>query len=119
MIIHVVKAGESLYSIAKKYDVPFESIIKVNELESPDDLVIGQSIIVPTNNETEKLGSIVVNGYVYPSVDFENLEEALPFVTFVSIFSYGFTPEGELIDVNDKDIIYKTREYGEIGRAHV
>lgn len=46
MIIHVVKPGESLYSIAKRYGVSYEKIVRDNELETPNRLVVGQTIVV-------------------------------------------------------------------------
>lgn len=48
MFIHVVKAGESLWQIAKNYQVPIESIITANGLTNPDVLVIGEALVIPT-----------------------------------------------------------------------
>ncbi|MDT8861627.1 glycosyl hydrolase family 18 protein [Alkalihalobacillus sp. MEB130] len=47
MQIHVVSAGESLWSIAQTYGVPFQSITDVNQLPNPDQLVIGQALLIP------------------------------------------------------------------------
>jgi LysM repeat protein len=46
LIIHVVKSGESLYSIAKRYGVPYEKVVRDNELETPNKLVVGQTIVI-------------------------------------------------------------------------
>ncbi|MBU3146398.1 glycosyl hydrolase family 18 protein [Clostridium sp. CF012] len=46
MIIHVVKSGESLYEISKLYGVSYEKIIADNELTNPNDLVVGQTIVI-------------------------------------------------------------------------
>ncbi|MGE7693187.1 glycoside hydrolase family 18 protein [Lysinibacillus sp. NPDC094177] len=48
MIIHVVSAGETLWQIANSYSVPINSIIKLNALSKPDQLVIGQSLVIPS-----------------------------------------------------------------------
>lgn len=48
--------------------------------------------------------TILVNGYAYPSIAPEVLEAWLPDLTFVSSFSYGFTEEGQLIDLQDETI---------------
>lgn len=45
--------------------------------------------------------TIIVNGYAYPDVDEAVLRQALPQLTFVSAFSYGVTPEGGLILLED------------------
>jgi len=50
MLIHVVKSGESLWTIARMYGVSTSSIISVNELSMPDRLVIGQALVIPTGD---------------------------------------------------------------------
>ncbi len=46
MIIHVVKNGESIYSISKMYGVPYDKIVSDNELTNPNDLVVGQTLVI-------------------------------------------------------------------------
>jgi spore germination protein len=46
LIIHVVKPGESLYSISRLYNVPLNKIVSDNELENPNRLVVGQTIVI-------------------------------------------------------------------------
>lgn len=48
MIIHVVSAGETLWQIANSYSVPTNSIIQLNALSTPDQLVIGQALVIPS-----------------------------------------------------------------------
>lgn len=48
MIIHVVSAGETLWQIANSYSVPINSIIQLNALSNPNQLVIGQSLVIPS-----------------------------------------------------------------------
>lgn len=46
MIIHVVRPGDSIYSISRLYGVPADKIISDNELPNPNQLVVGQTIVV-------------------------------------------------------------------------
>lgn len=48
MIIHVVSAGETLWQIANHYGVPVQSITILNALATPDQLAIGQSLVIPS-----------------------------------------------------------------------
>jgi spore germination protein len=48
MQIHVVSPGESLFAIARSYNVPVNDIIEVNQLEDFDNLVVGQTLLIPT-----------------------------------------------------------------------
>ena len=47
--IHIVQPGDSVYGIAKKYDVPMQRLIDDNNLEGMQYLIIGQAIVVMTD----------------------------------------------------------------------
>ncbi len=44
---HTIASGESLYTIARRYDVTTQAIVQANSLGSPDKIVVGQKIIIP------------------------------------------------------------------------
>jgi spore germination protein len=46
--IHVIQRGENLFTIARRYGVSIEDISLANQLENPNQLVIGQSLVVPS-----------------------------------------------------------------------
>lgn len=48
MFIHVVKSGETLWQLANRYGVNLTQIQSVNQVPNPDDLVIGQAIVIPS-----------------------------------------------------------------------
>lgn len=111
MIIYVVKQGDTLTSIAQEFGTTAENIIEENGITNRDKLVIGQTIVLNTA-ETEKLGNISNTGYAYPNIDREVLRQTLPYLTSLVIFTYGFTPEGELIGIDDEELIAIAREGG-------
>ncbi|KRG13559.1 spore gernimation protein [Lederbergia galactosidilytica] len=47
MQIHVVEANQSLALIASRYDLNPNTIAEANELPNPDQLVIGQALVIP------------------------------------------------------------------------
>ncbi|WP_042349915.1 glycosyl hydrolase family 18 protein [Bacillus massiliigorillae] len=47
MQIHVVQQGQSIYSIANAFNTTPDSIITANELKTPNQLVIGQALVIP------------------------------------------------------------------------
>ncbi len=51
MEIHIVKSGETLWQIANQYHVDINSIIEINQLPNPNQLVVGQSLVIPTQNQ--------------------------------------------------------------------
>lgn len=48
---YLVKPGDSIRSIASKFNVSTEELIKINNLYNGDDLRVGKEIIVPKNEE--------------------------------------------------------------------
>ena len=44
---HTIASGESLYTIARRYEVTTQSIVQANNLASPDKIVVGQKVIIP------------------------------------------------------------------------
>lgn len=51
MLIHVVKAGESVWGIANDYHVPIAPIIVANGLSNPNVLVVGQALVIPSGDD--------------------------------------------------------------------
>lgn len=49
MFIHVVSPGESLFGIASSYAVTVSSIMQVNELPSPSQIVPGLALVIPSD----------------------------------------------------------------------
>ena len=47
MAIHVVKSGENLWAISKKYNVASATIIQVNGLPSTNEIVPGLALYIP------------------------------------------------------------------------
>lgn len=106
-----VQPGETLSSIAAREGVSLNQLLRNNYGLGGDVTVYpGQTIVI--DYQQEKQGVLSVNGYVYPFVDREVLRQALPYLTYLTLFTYGFTPEGELIDLEDEDLIRLARAYG-------
>ncbi|MFZ4452551.1 glycosyl hydrolase family 18 protein [Salibacterium aidingense] len=47
MQIHVVRPGESLWSIGQMYNVPYQMISEANDLPQAERLVVGQALVIP------------------------------------------------------------------------
>ena len=55
MVIHVVQPGDSIYSIAVQYGVPMQRVIDDNRLQNPEQLVVGQTIVVPVDSTQHRV----------------------------------------------------------------
>lgn len=45
--VHVIESGESLYTVARRYNVTAQAIIQANGFSSPDKIYVGQKIVIP------------------------------------------------------------------------
>jgi spore germination protein len=107
-IQHRVTSGESLYSIARTYGVTVDQILAVNpQITNPARISVGQIINVPTTNPDRR--SIDVNGYAFPNISDITLRSTLPYLTFLSIFSYEVRPDGSLSTIPDERLIEAAR----------
>ncbi len=96
MEIYVVQPGDSVDLIAEAFGVSAQQIIQDNQLIYPYELALGQALFI-AQGERAPSRSISVSGYAYPFISPWVLEQTLPYLSELPIFSYGFTYEGELI----------------------
>lgn len=117
MRIYVVQPGDSIDSIAASQNTSAQSIIYNNQLIYPYALAVGQALLLSDSAPLENsdmpasglpgrpditapetpLYPAYVGGYAYPFISRWVLEQTLPSLSDLFIFSYGFTPEGDLI----------------------
>lgn len=101
MDIYVVKEGDTVDSIAFYFGISINSLIYANQLEYPYRLAIGQSMLIVDDLELSGLlyrkNILRANGFAYPFISPWVLNETLPYLEEISVFSYGFSEEGELI----------------------
>lgn len=110
-VLHTVSEGESLYSIASHYGVTLDDIKAANrELRPPYTIYPGQVIAVPDGRLAKR--TISVNGYAYPSISEKVLQSALPYLTYLSVFSYSINPDGSLVGADDTRVIAAAKAAG-------
>lgn len=105
MQIHVVKAGDSVYSIAGMYGTTPLRIIEDNGIADPSRLVIGQSLVITSDEDKENDKEILVLGYLYPHINMNLLLNTMSYLSGINIFNYMVTEDGNLIYIDDEDII--------------
>lgn len=108
---HTVTYGQSLYAIARSYGTTVANLLAANpDIEDSSRLRTGQVIVIPGN--AAKLGTMEVNGYAFADMDKADLEGALPYLTYTSLFSYQVKADGSLIPIPDDSVIQASRQAG-------
>lgn len=106
MVIYTVRPGDTIDSIAAAYNISAETISFDNQLPYPYALAVGASLLLSqaafAQNDDDILvensnRTIFSGGYAYPTISRWVLEQTLPYITDLFVFSYGFTTEGDLI----------------------
>ena len=109
MIIHVVKPGDSVYKMSREYGVPVDTIIAANRLTNPEQLVIGQAIVIPGDffNYTVQRGQSMYSIARNFGISLNALMNANPQISDPGALQPGQTiiiplppPEGREISVN-------------------
>lgn len=97
MEIYVVKANDTVDTIAATQGVPVDTIIYNNQLEYPYPLAIGQALLLSKGEPAQIKKTVETGGYAYPYISPDTLRQTLPYLSKLYVFSYGFTAEGDLI----------------------
>ncbi|HJD24222.1 MAG TPA: LysM peptidoglycan-binding domain-containing protein [Firmicutes bacterium] len=109
--VYTVTAGDTLDSIAEQYGVTVNQLLRNNpQLNGLPAITPGQVLVI--DYAQEKQGDMAVNGYAYPYIDRQVLRKTLPYLTYLTLFTYGITPEGGLVGIDDEEVIAIAREYG-------
>lgn len=86
MEIYVVKQGDTIYKIAQMFNVSAEKIIADNELTNPNNLVVGQTIVILTNGANGTTHTVVSGDTLFSiakqyGVSLSSLMQANPQIT--------------------------------------
>ena len=123
MVIYTIRSGDTIDNIAMRYQISAEDIAYANQIPYPYALAIGSSLLLPEASYTLTVEDILIvstnrfaysGGYAYPFISPWVLEQTLPYLSDLFIFSYGFTTEGTLIPpaLDDTFMITLAKNYG-------
>ncbi|MDF2944067.1 MAG: glycoside hydrolase family 18, partial [Herbinix sp.] len=101
-----------LFAIAQTYDVEPNQILQNNPQIAASETLTPGDVLVITYAQEEVIDTVVINGYAYPFIDRTVLRKTLPFLTYLSIFTYGFDATGELNPIEDEELIAIAKEFG-------
>ena len=102
--VHTVLPGQTLNSIAMQYGLTIRQLQRNNPVLGGETTIYpGQTLVITYRQPPEN--TLSVNGYAYPFIDQALLHSTLPFLTFLTPFTYGIREDGSLVDLNDAELI--------------
>nr|WP_302666654.1 LysM peptidoglycan-binding domain-containing protein [uncultured Agathobaculum sp.] len=108
--VHTVRQGDTLSGIAAQHNTTVLKLLQNNpQLGGGDRIWPGQTLVISYG---PKLGTFAVNGYAYPNIDQRVLRKTLPYLTYLSVFSYGFDSLGRILPQNAEALTRMARQYG-------
>lgn len=116
-IVYTVKTGDTLSGIAGAYGITVEKILRNNSyLLNENFLIPGRELVISyegNGNEQNANKEIIdLYGYAYSFIREDILEEALLYLDELLPFSYGFNPDGSLIEMNDANLLQEAEQFG-------
>ena len=109
--VYTVQPGDTLYSIAAAADTSVLALVQNNPyLTDADTLRPGEELVLRYTGDKRR--SVYITGYAYPYISRHVLYRALPYLSYLTIFGYGFTEDGALIGIDDMPLIEVARAFG-------
>ena len=117
--VHTVRARENITAIARRYGLTLRQLYRNNPILRGEPVIYpGQTIVISYRDEGAK-PPISVNGYAYPFIDKDLLQRTLPYLTYLTPFTYGITPQGGLVDLEDEVLLAMARSGGVAPLMHL
>ena len=107
---YVVQEGDTLLDIANSYGVPFYQILRNNPFLSGREYIYpGETIVISYYVTAPR---ITTNGYANVFINNDILKKTLPSLTYLSILGYRIIPGGEIVEIEDTNLIQTAKNYG-------
>lgn len=102
--VHTVKEGETIFIISRMYGISEMQLLRNNpEIIMSNAIFPGEQLVIRYQGQEDT--PITVYGFVYPNVNQSTFIRELPYISNCAVFGYGFNDEGNLIEINDRNII--------------
>lgn len=115
--VYIVKDGDTLEGIAAAHEVTVMQLLRNNPwLAEREYIYPGETIVISYDNN---MGNLMVAGYCYPFISDVTLRMTLPYLTYLVVFNYRMTIEGNLNGSYDDIAVVETAKAFGVGSTLV
>ncbi|SBW03959.1 Spore germination protein YaaH [uncultured Eubacteriales bacterium] len=116
--IHTVGPGDTVTGIARRYGLSVRQLYRNNPVLGGEPVLYpGQTIVITYTGD--RTSTLSVNGYAYPYINKELLRSTIPYLTYLTPFTYGITTQGGLVNLNDRVLIAMAQDGGTAPLMHL
>lgn len=115
---HIVQPGQTLREIAGRYGLSLRALYRNNYwLEGQPSIQPGDLLVIDYSGS--KLGGTFTNGYAYPFIQRQALSAVLPYMSYLTPFTYGITAQGGLLPLEDRMLLSEAARLGTAPLMHL
>ncbi len=112
---YTVVSGDTLSGIAARFGTTTGELWRKNPtLSGREEIFPGEVLVI--EEEEDGGGELITGAYVYPFVDETVLRKTLPYLSYITVFTYGIRNDGSLIPPGDARgearVVKLARDYG-------
>ena len=115
---HIVQPGQTLDAIARQYQMPLRQLYRNNyKLGGDPAITPGQSLVIAWQDQPTS--ATRTNSYAYPFISRELLSAELPYMSYLTPFTYGINADGGLLPLADEALLGEARRLGTVPLMHL
>lgn len=117
--LYTVREGDTYASIAQNTGIGTRELFANNPnlLGGVASIYAGQTLVISFEETPDT--TITMNGYAYPFIETGNLYYSLPYLSYLIPFTYGFTPQGNLVPLDDERLLSAAESGGSGALMHL
>lgn len=117
--LYTVREGDTYASIAQNTGIGTRELFANNPnlLGGAAPIYAGQTLVISFEETPDT--TITMNGYAYPFIETGNLYYSLPYLSYLIPFTYGFTPQGNLVPLDDERLLSAAESGGSGALMHL
>ncbi|MCA0987001.1 LysM peptidoglycan-binding domain-containing protein [Guptibacillus algicola] len=104
-----IKPGDTYWKLSQQFNTSIQAIIAANPTLDPNALPIGLRVRIPSL-EKYRMQSLVFFDALAGTPYLDTLTKIAASITYLAIFTYSFTRDGELIGIDDALILQRAKE---------